>query len=101
MTTGTGARTALNTPRTSTKRCQDRDDDQSHTSALNAKQKKTTKIAQHEDPTYRNRLKGQVFLRPHKIKLCPTKKYDEQTMRKRQIWFCGKAIIEATGIGYC
>ena len=61
MTTGTGARTALNTPRTSTKRCQDRDDDQSRTSALNAKQKKTTKTAQHEDLTFPNRLEDQVF----------------------------------------
>ncbi len=47
MTTGTGARTGLNTPRTSTNSYQERDVHQSYTFALNAKQRKTTKTAQH------------------------------------------------------
>jgi hypothetical protein len=49
MTTGTGARTALNTPCASTQRCRDRYGDQGHTSAPNAKQKKTTTTAQHKE----------------------------------------------------
>jgi hypothetical protein len=64
LTRGIGARIAHNTPRISTK---DALVDLMLTSVTNAKQKKTTKIAQHKDLTSRNRIKDQVFLRSHLV----------------------------------
>jgi len=54
LTRGIGVRIVHNTPLISTKESLI---DRILTSAANAKQKKTTKIAQHEDLTSRNRLK--------------------------------------------
>jgi len=58
LTRGIGARIAHNTPFISTR---DALIDRILTSVTNAKQKKTTKIAQHKDLTSRNRLEDQVF----------------------------------------
>ena len=60
LTCGIGARIAHNTPFISTR---DALIDRILTSVINAKQKKTTKIAQHKDLTSRNRLEDWVFLR--------------------------------------
>jgi len=54
LTRGIGVRIAHNTPSISTK---DALIDRILTSVTNAKQRKTTKIAQHKDLTSRNRLK--------------------------------------------
>jgi len=63
LTRGIGARIAHNTPCISTKKALI---DRILTSVTNAKQKKTTKNAQH-NLTSRNRLEDWVFLRSHLV----------------------------------
>ena len=60
LTNGIGVRIAHNTPCMSIKDV--RVVDRVLTSVNNAKQKKTTKTAQHKDQTPRNRLENWVFL---------------------------------------